>query len=911
MNGRRIAQYEVLEKIGQGGMGEVWRARDTRLARDVALKFLPPDFAADPERVARFRNEARVLAALNHGNIAAVHGLEESDGELVLAMEYVDGEDLSERLRRAPLDRDEVLDLARQFAEGLEAAHERGIVHRDLKPANLKITADGRLKILDFGLARAFGGDDGDGGSSLDSPTLTAPLTQKGMILGTAAYMSPEQARGRSVDARTDIWAFGVILYEMLTGVRLFHGETVSDTVAAVLRADLDLTDLPADTPAGVRRLLRRCLERDARRRLRDIGEARVRLERWREDPDSIHESGGPSGTHMLAPRARRAWLPWTVAAVAVCAAMVLGWRQLRAPAAAPRVGDWLLELPGEADISRTNLNNVTVSPDGHWFCWLTADGIRVRAVDGQDVQLLPETAGVLTACFSPDSRWIAFVGRNGLQRISVSGGSPFRLTSADLTRGVAWVDAKTIVLCPGIVTGLLAVDVETGEVTRLTEPDKDKGERSHRWPTAVPGKRGVLFEVQHVGRDYDNSDIDYLDLDTGERRTVYRGGAAPLARAAGHLLFVRGASIFAIRLDLGRMVTEGLPVAVRDHVLASVGNQEDDDGSANYALDDAGDLFYLDNLGGGEEKSRLAWLTLSDGSIEPFSDFAAYGGEFRVSPDGRLLATAITRDGDRNLYVRDLASGNEQLLTNRVSVEYPGAWSPDSRRFYWTQASDDGSRFEIWSRLVDGSRPAEYVATPASESGSWVSSISPNGRFLMGDCVAGGNLYDTFVLDLDDSTRTCLPGLTGPEYERNPGFVGDGTFFAYDLGNNARRQIMIRRFPDTGAVWSLPAAPAGWRRCHWSAAAGGAIARDDNGFFLLPVQQDGAALKIGAPRLLCDPRASALGRLITAWDVHPDGRRLVVMLQQSADTAAEGPSLAVVTGWERTVVRRLRDARD
>jgi len=911
MNGRRIAQYEVLEKIGQGGMGEVWRARDTRLERDVALKFLPPDFAADPERVARFRNEARLLAALSHANIAAVHGLEEDGGEFVLAMEYVDGEDLAARLRGGPLDLDEALDLARQFAEGLEAAHERGIVHRDLKPANLKITSGGRLKILDFGLARAYGGDLGEGGSSLDSPTLTSPLTQKGMILGTAAYMSPEQARGRTVDARSDIWAFGVILYEMLTGARLFQGETVSDTVAAVLRADLDLADLPAGTPEGVRRLLRRCLERDARRRLRDIGEARVRLERWREDPDAMHESGGLSGTHVLAPRPRRAWLPWTVAAVAVCAAAWLAWRQPPPPAPAPPAGDWVLDLPGEHDIGQTSRNNVLLSPDGRWYGWVTPDGIHVRRSDQRTVTVLPETQGVDAACFSPDSRWIAYVGRNGLQRISVGGGAPFPVTPTELTRGVAWIDERTVVLSDGIVTGLKKVDLETGEVTSLTEPDHDRSERSHRWPSRSPDGQGVFFECQYVARDYENSDIQYVDLASGKRTTVYRGGAMPVARESGVLFFVRDESIFAVDLDLEALETHGLPVAVRENVAASVGNQEDDDGSANYALDDRGDLFYLDTLGSGGEMSCLAWLDLADGTLVPFTEYDEYGAEFTVSPDGSKLLENIYRDGDWNLYVRDLATGNELLLTNRRSVEYPGTWSPDSRRYYWTQGSDDGSRYELWSRPVDGSRPPAIVVLPPAETGAWVTSAGPDGTHLLGDSFNGGDGFDVFTIDLEgDEPQTALV-LHTRENEQHPEFIGDGSFFVYNTGGPERRQLFIRRYPDTGAVWSLPGPAGGWRNFHWCAAARGVIARDNEGFSLLPVEMAGDAVTIGTPRRLLELATVPRGNLVTSWNLHPDGKRLVVRLLRSDGSGTGGPSLAVVTGWEQTVLRRLHESRD
>ncbi|MFN2369689.1 MAG: protein kinase, partial [Candidatus Krumholzibacteriia bacterium] len=784
MIGRRFAHYEILEKNGQGGMGEVFRARDTRLERDVALKFLPPEFAADPERLARFRNEAKTLAVLNHPNIAAIYGLEQADGKPFLAMEYVGGEEVAQRVRRGPLERDEALELARQFTEGLEAAHERGIVHRDLKPANLKITPEGQLKILDFGLARAFVEDTGEPGNMLDSPTLTAALTQKGVILGTAAYMSPEQARGRKVDHRADIWAFGAILYEMLSGQRLFTGETISDTVAAVLRADLDLAALPADTPVGVRRLLLRCLERDTRRRLRDIGEARVRLERWRDDPDTIFESASLLDARVALAPPRRALVPWLVAGTAVAAAVVMGALLLTARPAPPRLSEWAVEVTGEERIDPKVRQNVLISPDGNWYGWQTLAGIHLRRLDAPQVRLLPGTAEAIASGFSPDSRWIAFITRGGLHRISVDSGAPFRICDASLSRGLAWVDEGTIVMSDGIATGLKRVDLESGEVTAVTAPDSTGRERSHRWPTAVPGRRGVLFECQYVGRDYDQSDIQYLDLDSGQRHTVHRGGAMPLARRSGHLLFVRGRTIYARRLDLQRMEAHGQPLAVREGIATSVGNQEDDDGSAQYTLDDEGNLFCLDMMGAAQERSQLAWLDLADASIEPISGFAAYGA-FRIAPDGRKLVTSLDRDGDANLYVLDLDAGTELLLTTRPSLEYIGAWSPDSRRFYWTQSSDDGSRYEIWSRLVDGSQPAQHVATPPNQGGGiWIDTVSPDNRWLGGSFFAGGDRNDLFTVDLGPAEPVDAFFVGGPESQFGMSFLDQGQYVIYGSGD-------------------------------------------------------------------------------------------------------------------------------
>jgi len=905
--GQTLAHYEITGLLGKGAMGEVYSARDTRLGRDVALKFLPPEFAADPDRLARFRNEAKVLAALNHANIASIFGLEEIDGKIFLAMELVDGQDLTERVLDSQLTLDEVLELARQFAEGLEAAHARGIVHRDLKPANLRITAEGQLKILDFGLARAYGESPGTISGSLDTPTLTAAMTQQGTILGTVAYMSPEQARGQTVDHRADIWSFGAILHEMLSGVRLFTGETASDTMAAVLRAELDFKHLPDDTPEGLKRLLRRCLERDARRRLRDIGEARVRLERWRENPESIHDAGSVLGSDIRPSARRGAQLPWLVAAIAVCAAAFLGWQLTRQKPAVDRLVDWSIEVTGEDDIDHTGGLNVLISPDGHWYGWLTPAGIHLRRTDSREVRLLPETRDAGAACFSPDNRWIAFATPDGLFRIGVAGGSPFRLCAAPLARGVAWVDENTIVLADAIVTGLKSVDVNTGEMTAISQPDSTLSERSHRWPSAVPGKRGVLFECQYLGRDYDTSDIQYLDLDTGQRHTVHRGGALPVARASGHLLFVRDQTIYTRRLDLGSMEAHGLPLAVRDGVATSVGNQEDDDGSAQYTLDDQGTLFYLDMMGGGREQTRLAWLDYADGHLEPFTDYADYG-IFRISPDGKKLIANMQRDGDRNLYVIDLEAGTDLLLTNRTGVEYAGAWSPDSRRFYWTQAATDGTRFEIWSRLVDGTEPATHVASPPSRGGVWVSTISPDSRWLGGVLFAGGDRNDLYLVDLESDDLSVMPFANSTEGENEIGFMGDNSHVIYGQGANGASQAFIRRFPDTGAVWSLPGTEAGWWSFQWIPSVEGVLAVDERGIFRLPVTLHEGGVSIGSALQIYDPNTNPLHRLITDLEFHPDGKRAIVLMREGGDDEIAKPSLVVVTGWERDMVRRMQE---
>jgi len=910
--GKKISHYEVTGFLGKGGMGEVYRARDTRLDREVALKVLPAEFSRDSDRLARFRREARMLASLNHPNIAAIHGLEETDEGTFLIMELAQGLDLSERLRSGPLELDDTLKVARQLAEGLESAHEKGVVHRDLKPANLKITPTGDVKILDFGLARAFLGDDDGPNDPLNSPTMTAGLTQQGMILGTAAYMSPEQARGRPVDHRSDIWAFGAILFEMLTGRRLFEGETISDTVAAVLRADLDWDLLPEDTPTGVRRLLMRCLERDARRRLRDIGEARVRLERWQEDPSAIHESTAMFSSDLTQMPGRRPWLTWALGLVAAVAVLMLGLNLMRGPKESSRILSFEIDVPGEESIDAYTRNNVLLSNDGNMLGWVTAKGIYVRNAGDREAQLLDGTENTMAAAFSPDGNWVAFVTRNRLQRISIAGGAPFDICEALSVRGLAWVDDESLVFPNGITTGLTVVSIADGVPRTLTTTDPTRNERSHRWPTPVPGRRAVLFECQYLGRDYDQSDIQMVDLDGGERRTIHRGAAAPVATADGHLLFVRGSNLYAMAFDAKSGEVRGLPVPVQNNVSSSVGNQEDDDGSAQYAVDHQGGLFYLDSGGAQNELSQLVLLDIITGDTKDIGTPDIYR-DLLMSPDGRLLALSKGPTGEEDLYIIDLSSGNETLLTRRPSVEYLGAWSPDSRLLYWTQGSDDGTRFEVWRRRVDGATPAEHVMDMPAGSGAWVSDISPDDRTLLITIWQGAELYNIYSLDLTAQDAELTPYIIGSENYWGAQFLAGGDYVIYkeDISGDtsgSRFNVFLRRFPDTGAVWSFVGPPEGYRASWWFEPLGGVVAKDDQGFALLPltINEDGVVLDRPV-RHRFTGNDHDLGPV---WAASIDGDRpLLACLEAEDDEEAQagtGPSLVYIAGWGQQMAAKV-----
>ncbi|HEX9641712.1 MAG TPA: protein kinase [Candidatus Krumholzibacteria bacterium] len=898
MIGSRLAHYEITAKIGQGGMGEVYRARDTRLDREVALKLLPDEFARDSERVARFHREATVLACLNHANIAAIYGLEEDGERIFLVMELVDGEELGERITRGPLPLEDVLEIAFELSEGLEAAHEAGVVHRDLKPANLKLTPNRQLKILDFGLARAYQGDGADAGDLRNSPTITAALTQQGVILGTAAYMSPEQARGHRLDRRSDIWSFGAILFEMLGGKRLFEGETVSDTVAAVLRADLPWEDLGDELPRGLRRLLERCLERDPRRRLRDIGEARLLLERWRDDPASIHETYTRVDSAVSRAPSPRSWIPWLVSVLLLAPAFYLGMKLAPGGGQPVQYVELEIDVPGEASIPPDGRNNVLLSPDGERMAWITDQAIYVRELGDREVRKLEGTGAAIAACFSPDSRWIAFVARQKLQRISVTGGTPFELFDDVTARGCAWVDESTIVFPKAIASGLVVLSLESGEVSELTTPSVEKGERSHRWPTAVPGRRAVVFMCQYLGRDYDESDIQYVSLDGGERQTIHRGGAAPRVTKDGALLFVRGSTLYAVEFDAAVPATKGMPVILRDNLATSVGNQENDDGSAQFALSDTGTLLYLDQGTLGQERSQLAWFDLTTGGIERFG-VLAHQHNLSISPDGRFVTLARLRDGHEDLYVHEFATGTETQLTLGSGVEYVGSWDPRAEYFYWTQGSADADNFEIWRRRADGSEAAAYVAElPPGGGGASVSSISDDGTTLLGNSWEGVGRNEIFSLDLGAPETGVQWYLRGPDDDTNARFIGDGLVFYSVLRDGYSFDLRIRRFPDSGALWTFAEGEGGYFVFGWSREASGAYAIDREGVVFLPVELNSGTPRIGIPQRLVEASAASRSFSVRSGFMPRNGNRMLLLLYEESAEATVQPTLVLITGW-------------
>ena len=684
--GTTLGPYAVTAKIGAGGMGEVYRARDTKLDRDVALKVLPQAFTDDPDRLARFEREAKVLASLNHPNIGHIYGLEEAEGTRALVLELIEGPTLADRISQGPIPIDEALPIAKQIAEGLEAAHEAGVIHRDLKPANIKVRDDGMVKVLDFGLAKAFEPEAGSVSASM-SPTisLTAAATQMGMVIGTAAYMAPEQAKGLPVDKRADIWAFGAVLFEMLTGKKLFEAGDVSEMLASVLVKDPDISSMGTHVPANIRSVVRRCLVKDPKQRLRDIGDVRLAMAETFETTVSA-----PSAETLVAqPAGWRQPLPW-VAGIVVGGVItgLAAWSMTRPES--PRVVRFTVT---HNDVSPLHIaaasRDIAISPNGEYIAYLTgtigigAERLHVRPLDQLGAETLVSEGEMNSPFFSPDSESVGFYDRSStpfvLKSIAVRGGHTS--TICDLpegrgTRGASWGANGSIIFGTADGrSGLWQVAAVGGEPRQLTTPDAEKGEVNHQWPEILPGGEAVLFTI--TADPVEESQIAVLSLDTLEQKVVVSGGTFPQYSSTGHLLYVVQGNLWAVGLDLNRLETVGDAVPVQEGVLTK------EAGGADFSVSADGSLAYIPGIAGGTEARTLVWVD-RQGREEPLPTPPAPYDSPRISPDGRSVAVERRNPENTDVMVYDLQQGTEVRLTFDPGVDESPLWSPDGRRVFF-----------------------------------------------------------------------------------------------------------------------------------------------------------------------------------------------------------------------------------
>ncbi len=899
--GVRLGPYSITGAIGAGGMGEVYRAHDTKLNRDVAIKVLPEAFAHDHERLARFTREAQTLASLNHPNIAAIYGIEETPSTTgsgasvrALVMELVEGEDLSTHIARGPIPIAEALPIARQIAEALEAAHEHGVIHRDLKPGNIKVRADGTVKVLDFGLAKVFGGDRGETNSQIShSPTMSHHATVAGLILGTAAYMSPEQAKGKAVDRRADIWAFGVVVYEMLTGKRAFEGEDVSETLASVLKDTLSMDALPGTTPPRLKRLIERCLDRDPKTRLRDIGEARIeiaRIEATAPEESFQTATAGPAA----GPLRGRERTAWAVAGVSLGIAAIL-----------LAIAVWSPLRPRSAAISRSGAIRFTVgerlpiqlgdpqgalawSRDGKRLLYTGArDGSRrlfLRSLSEGEPVLIPGTEGASAPFFSPDGQWAGFFAGGRLKTVSLSGGAPVTLADAPTPRGATWGPDDAIYFSPATDTGLMRVPASGGAPQAVTTPDSGRGERSHRWPEMLPGGKAILLTIAYSDiLSFDDARVAVLSLETGKLTELIKGGSYGRFVAPDHLLYCRAGAVLSVPLDPKRNAVTGPSATVLDGVVTYPLT-----GAAQFAVSEAGSLAFLPG-GSTEAKRTLTWVD-RQGRATPAGPEPAAFQTLQISPDGRSVALDI--DGaNANIWIHEFGRGGMTRLTLEWSNN-GGVWTPDGTRIVFSSAR--GGRRNLFWQASDGSGKAEPLtsADRLQTGASW----SPDGKLLLFTEQNPRGGRDLWVLDRERGTPRAFLQTPFDEFAAN--FSPDGRFIAYVSDEAGQAEVYVQPFPGPGRKWRI--STDGGSLPVWARSGRELFYRRGDAMMSVEVTT-APSFAVKTPRALFKYTSSS------AFDVSPDGQRFL-MIGAVPDPASA--AIEVVVDWfsdreRRTPARR------
>ena len=915
-SGARLGVYEVVAPLGAGGMGEVYRARDTKLGREVAIKILHDSFVDDPERIARFEREAQLLAALNHPHIAAIYGLESAGATQFLVLELVEGETLAAKLAGvggSGIGIRESLAIGRQIVDALQAAHEKGIIHRDLKPANIALTHDGQVKVLDFGLAKH---DPGPSGSSAaagpvgltHSPTLTFAHTQVGVILGTAAYMSPEQARGRAADKRSDVWAFGCVLFEMLTGRRAFDGEDVTDVIAAVVRGEPDWTALPSDLPAQFRRLLERCLEKDRRQRIADIAVAQFLL------TETIAPAPAPAPPARVTPSRQRV-VAATAAGLIIgaAAAAIAAWIMFsRRPAAPSPPVRFAIVPPANQTIAlQGGDRKIAISSDGARVVYRLTVGSQptlfTRALNELDSHPL-SGAGGRDPFMSPDGRWIAYFTATDLRKVAVSGGPSVTICSIDAqSRGASWGDDDTIIFSVADPRGgLQRVSAAGGSPTVLTTVDGAKSEVAHMFPHLLPGAHAVLFTISSGA--IDSSQIAVLDLQSHQHKVLLRGGTDAKYVDSGHLIYAAGGGLRAVRFDLSRLEIHGDSVPVLDQTMTEV------TGVANYDVSRRGNLVFVP---GGAAASMapprsLVWVD-RQGREEPIKAPPRAYAIPRVSPDGTRVALDV-RDQTNDIWIWDLARQTLTPLNLDPGVDMSPVWTPDSRRIIWTSSRAGGNPNIYW-QAADGTGTPERLTTSAPAQ--FPVSMSPDGTsvaMFTGTALGGG--LDVSVLTLDRSIAPApkmrtAPLIQGTATKFNPEISPDGRWIALQSGESGQSQIYVRPFPAVdGGRWQI--SPEGGTRPAWSRNGRELFYLDANDLLTAVSVATGATFSAGKPVKLLNTRyyagSTTRGYDLRGYDVSPDGQRFLMVKEHGTESTPAPPSTAIVVvlNWAEELKQRV-----
>ena len=860
-------------------MGEVYRAHDTKLGRDVAIKTLPRIFGTNPDRRNRFEREARLLAALNHPNIGGIYGLEDLDGTPALILELVDGDTLAERIASGPVPIRETLTIARQIADALEAAHEQGIVHRDLKPANIKITPAGVVKVLDFGLATSnTRAETRQQGIDAGRPVVTTGHTVEGLILGTAAYMSPEQARGKAVDKRTDIWAFGCVLFEMVTGRFAFAGHTISDTIAAILEREPEWGSL--DVPTGLRRLLQRCLEKDPDRRLHDIADARIEIDDLLSDPSRISET--PAGQHR-----RPAALSWGIAVVALIVAVIaagaLMWDVRTAPRHALRVSRTLLATPGVTAPSTTGGRSLAITPNGSHLVYLgnNATQLFVSSLDSLEPKPIVTAIRPLNwVCISPDGEWIAFVEGFTLRKVALTGGPVTTIALVGGTLGATWAPDNTVILATSDpATGLLRISSSGSELTTLTRPAHERGEQDHVSPELLPGGRGVLYTITAPTGGADAGQVAVLDLATGTSKVLLRGASDARYVSSGHLVYAAGASLRVIPFDLERLETRGTPVTVQLRLVTSPL------GASEFVVSLDGTLAYVEvPATATRADGTLVWVDRR-GREEPLPVPPGTYFQPRVSRDGTRVAVVVG-EPDSTILVLDLARRHVgRLRVDRVADFFP-VWMPDGQHLVF--ASLNPKQPGMFRRRADGTGTTDVLGTGLG--GMLPSDVTRNGRHVLFSYRA----QDVKVLSLD--TRQIEPLVETPSNERNGVISPNGRWLAYESDSSGQFDIYVRPFPNVNdGQWQVSS--GGGTRPLWAPNGQELFYVGPTGALIAArVDARGSAWSASTPQKTVDgPYVTLSAGSGRTYDVSPDGRRFLMVKQPATRAPAQ---IVIVQNW-------------
>jgi hypothetical protein len=894
--GARLGPYEIVAAIGAGGMGEVYRARDTRLNRDVAIKVLPEIFAQDPDRLARFKREAQVLASLSHPHIAGIYGFEEAAGISALVLELVEGPTLADLIADRPIPQDEALPIARQICDALEAAHEHGIIHRDLKPANIKLTGDGSVKVLDFGLAKAM---DQHATTAVDmslSPTLSSPLaTRMGVLLGTAPYMSPEQARGKPVDKRTDIWAFGCVVYEMLTGKRAFDGEDVADVSAAIVRGEPAWMLLPASTPASIQKLLRRCLEKDRKRRFADIGDVRFEIDEALHAP-AEQIAAVPSVREV---RKSRGYL-LAVGAAAIAAAVTVAAMRLFAPQVQlPVRRSAMLLQNNETFISALAGRQILdISPDGTRLVYVVNQRLMLRALDKLDSVPIPGTERAVGPFFSDNGEWIAFWQEGQLKKITVSGGPAVPICPWADAYGGAWGANGTIVFSQG-KQGVWSVPDGGGQPTQLIKLDTNKGE-SVEGLQVLPGNRGLLFTVttitgpQSAQVKQDTAQVVAVAANSSERKVLVTGAFGARYLPSGHLVYVRQGTILAQSFDVDRLVATGNPIPVIEGVLAAASqggvNAAGISMTAQYGVSRDGLLAYVPARAAGAART-LVWVD-REGKETPISAPPRPYVYPKISPDGTQVAVDV-RDQEEDIHIWHLARQTLRRLTFDPKPDVAPVWTPDGQRLVYT-AMGQG----LVSRAADGTGPVESL-TRQGDFLHAASAFTANGKILLFSEAQAG--YDIMQLNLAGKPEAS-PLIQTNRNEMSAALSPDGKWVAYQANDSGPTKIVVRPFPDVQAGrWEIPSEEA--TRPAWTSNREISYLMPGGTMMVVGVNTTKGIQFDNPTKLFSGPYFMTLtGR---TYDVTRDGKRFL-MVKTTNQTLADAPRIILVENWFEELKRRV-----